>query len=182
MRYIRVDPRSLEVVVGFKPGEPGLSVPLPPRARPRPTTGHPLAHVILHEVLYPARTARDHAKGVAGVRYKLPHPDPWLVAIGLVMWEGILQGLAWDVVKTMVADGLARLRVAGVAPPANSKLSIRRELSLGLHYSEYCSAKGQRELFFGLRSVHKKRGLSDTPAPRHSNAHASPSKRKRKTK
>src|SRR6266487_6892806 len=106
MRYIHVHPETLEVTVRYKVGDPRLTIPLAP-GRPRGARiDHPIAKAVLRDVLYPAVRERDHRLGRTGVKYALVSPDPWLVALGLVMWEGIVQGLSWDAVKLSVRAAL----------------------------------------------------------------------------
>lgn len=90
LRYITVDRATLAVAVSAKHGDPALTVPLTARSSSGRTIDHPVAGFILFDVIYPARYAADHRRGITNVRYALPPPDPWLVTLGIIMWEGIV--------------------------------------------------------------------------------------------
>ena len=64
---------------------------------------------------------------------KMVAPDPWMLAIGAIVWEGILQGLSWDLVKASAMAGLRLLRSRGLAPEEKkvpTAKSTRRARSL----------------------------------------------------
>jgi hypothetical protein len=149
VRYIRIDPGTLDVEVGPKPGIPKLTISLAPRRRRGSRIDHPIADAVLFDVLYPAAHEQDRRLGHTGRAYNLVPPDPWLVALGLVMWEGIVQGLSWDVVKLAVRAALAKLRRSRAAPPA--ALSERQSCEIGFHWTAYGKGKRQHEMFLGLR-------------------------------
>lgn len=156
--------------MGFKPGDPALTIPLPAGRERGPKIDHPVAHAVLLNVLYPARYARDRRLGITGRKYALIPPDPWLVALGLVMWEGIVQGLSWDTVKTAVSTALDKMRRSNAAPVDTSSTKIKRELRLGFHWTDYVDGEKQREMFFGLRRKYKQESRSvakkANPAPK----------------
>lgn len=117
---------------------------------------NPLAYVIYTEVLYPAVEAQDKRKGVSGVTYKLVPPDPWLIALGMVMWEGIVQGLSWDVVKLLARKALSVMQAEGVAPDLSYEKNKNKKLTeLGFCWTAYKDGKKQYDMFVGLRRVHK---------------------------
>jgi hypothetical protein len=158
MRYIHVESKTLIVSVRFKAGRPRLTIPLAPRSKAvdlKPRTDHPLASAVLDDVLHPAMLAQYRRRGGTGiVAYSLVPPDPWLVAIALVMWEGILQGMSWDVVKLSVRAGLKELRRHRAAPPPGT--SEKKAFELGFSWSNYANGQKQKEMFLGLRTRYER--------------------------
>jgi len=43
-------------------------------------------------------------------------PDPWLITLAYVIWEGIVQGFAYDAVKHIALRAMDRLRSFGIGP------------------------------------------------------------------
>jgi hypothetical protein len=153
MRYISVDSETLELQVRSRPAAPNLTIAVPRRTRKSAleAVDHPLSDAILYSVLYPAVYAEDRRKG-RKVKYKLAPPEPWLVALGLVMWEGIVQGLSWEIVKLSVKAALTRLRSARLAPPAvNTSEKRASSTEIGFRWVRYASGRKQKEMFIGLR-------------------------------
>jgi hypothetical protein len=129
------------------------SDPLPSKTLyiPRGQTAHParttlLGELLLHRVFYPqvyraARSGRSLAtpfKGFvdteAGRRFLLVPPEPWIVALAAIMWEGILQGLAWDTIKTGVRETLEYLQSKGDAPTGLAGGPTRHFRSLDVRF------------------------------------------------
>jgi hypothetical protein len=123
----------------------------------------PIGRIVYFDVLYPSMEAADRRAG-RNRKACLITPDPWLVVLAAVMWEGIVQGLTWDCVKAAGKAALARLAERGLAPTASKArrtTSGQREsrTEVGFHWVEYAeSGKKQRELFLGLRRVAKQKG------------------------
>ncbi len=114
----------------------------------------PLAAVLFYEVIYPSVYRRAPKE----VKYSLFPPDAWLLALAAVMWEGIVQGLAWDAVKATGQRLIASLRENGLAPSAVGGVPLREET--GFRYTSYAaSGRKKREIFVGLRRVY--RGAND---------------------
>lgn len=119
---------------------------------------------VLYEVLYPARYRRQQrgrVKKKAAVKFALAPPDPWLVTLGAVMWQGIVGGASWDTVKLAVLAALSMLREARAAPPGGS-ISKEVNLRLGFHWTEYAEGRKLRDLFVGLERSYRKQ-QSDVP-------------------
>jgi hypothetical protein len=74
-----------------------------------------------------------------------------MIAIGLVRWDGIVQGFTWDIVKLAVKAALLRLQGAGIAP-ADADTSDKRAPSteLGFRWTAYTEGRKQREMFLGV--------------------------------
>jgi hypothetical protein len=70
------------------------------------------------------------------VAFCLGPPDPWLMAIGAVMLEGVIQGLTWDAVKLAVQQALDLLRTRKRTPaPAASKRKAEKSLGFEIYLS-----------------------------------------------
>jgi len=111
----------------------------------------PVSDKILSEVLYPEIKKRDKRSG-RNVAYCLAHPDPWLVALGLVMWEGIIQGLSWDIVKLAVQQAMRVMSFSNVAPTnTTTAIKKRAKTEIGYRYTEYSKGRKQYSMFLGLR-------------------------------
>lgn len=151
MKYIVISPTDLTATVVPRKPQRGFVVPL--EFRPDQTTRSPIENIIYMEVLYPARYAEDRKRGIANQKYKLLEPDPWLIAIGIIMWQGIVQGLAWNSVKFLVNKALCSLRRFGAAPKPSAEISrARRRTSLEFCWTEYSeSGRRQREMFISMR-------------------------------
>ena len=148
----------MTVTVGFKPGVPGLTVPIPSDER-HEQMKHRVAGYVFNDIIYPAVEERDRQRG-RNVAYKLAFPEPWLVAIAVLMWEGIAQGMAWDGVKILVRVAFDRLRQSRVAPGADGLEEKRVKRKLGFVYSEYSGPRKQKQLFVGLQHIYERKHLS----------------------
>jgi len=173
MRYLVFDRDTRTVKIRNQPGHPAITQKLPSKADLRAGVrwdawDQPWDHVsniVLHRVIYPARYARDKARGITGKKYMLWAPEPWMIALGMVMWDGIVQGVTWDAVKLSVRAALAKLRHAGIAPPAG-KTSSKTLVSthLGFRYTEYTKDGKQREMFLGLQRYYEREVKNRLPA------------------
>ncbi len=158
MKYIQFDQKTLTVSVTDAERPGGANVPVCEFdvTRDNPYRSQiPLLSTIYKEVIYAAKEAEDRKEGKK-VEYFLAPPDPWLIAIGLVMWEGIVQGVAWDGLKLSVQSALAKLRQAGVAPPSDTHQVTRKEsVELGFCWVKYSGDEKLEEMFLGLRKHHE---------------------------
>jgi hypothetical protein len=162
MRYIKVEPSTLKVSVTSRPGKSELTIPVTDQRANQWQSRHRVSDAILYDVIYPARYAENRRRGIKA-KYSLHLPDPWLVAIGLVMWEGIVQGLSWEMVKVSVQAALGKLQRARLAPMHNVT-SEKSATELGFRYTSYLRGEKQRELFMGLRRSHAKEAVSKKAA------------------
>ena len=55
-------------------------------------------------------------------------PDPWLLAVAYIMWEGVLQGLSWDTLKALVNRAINKMQALGVAPQHAGQMRTERGL------------------------------------------------------
>jgi hypothetical protein len=94
--------------------------------------------VVYSQFMYPTVHKRDRVENLkpkygGGVKtsYYLSPPPLWLAAIAGVMWEGVLQGAAWDTVKFAVRRALDKLSNEGLVPPPESSSSKERMFRAG---------------------------------------------------
>ncbi len=99
MRYVVINPTSMRVEVRTRMSSTLISIPPPKKAW---LDGNELFELVHMDVIYATRQRLDAKQGIRAW-YKLPEPDQWLLAMGAVMWEGIVQGLAWDAIKMNVS-------------------------------------------------------------------------------
>ncbi|MBN70291.1 MAG: hypothetical protein CME32_13540 [Gimesia sp.] len=105
------------------------------------------------------------------VCFSMCPPDAWLMAIGAVMLEGLIQGLSWDVVKLAVQQSLDLLKTRNATPTPvcqknKTKKSLDFEIYLDLpvlgelyfaiegNYESYC------ELEKSMEELHKTKKLA----------------------
>ena len=104
----------------------------------------PIENAIYYGVLYPAKHAEDklryphdEKKGIHR-GYKLAEPQPWLIALGFIMWQGIVQGLSWDIVKLSVQQALHKLASFGLAPAdRKTQKKLSKERQVGFSWIKY---------------------------------------------
>jgi hypothetical protein len=82
----------------------------------------------------------------------LPPPPVWLVAIAGVMWEGIIQGATWDIVKMAISAAVTKLRDTGLAPTGSKET----DTSIRAGWRQYSTpGKKQYEMFVSLKRTVK---------------------------
>jgi hypothetical protein len=154
MKYIQFDLKtiSLSVANELQPGGVNLEVRETDIAKENPFAARlPIATRVYKEVIYAEQEAEDKRLG-RKVEHLLAPPDPWLVGIAMVMWEGIVQGIAWDGVKGLVSKALGTLREHGMAPEsADIQITKRQQIELGFCWKQYVGDKKLFDMFLGLR-------------------------------
>src|ERR1700722_6425683 len=88
-KYVNVDSETLEITL-TKKRRNGLVLPTD-------RNSSKMWEMVRFGVMYPAVYAADPKKGI-NVKYSLPDPPLWLTTIAAIMWEGVMQGAAWDTV------------------------------------------------------------------------------------
>lgn len=86
---IERDTNTLSVIADL-PTE-GYVIPLSDRLD---TRNDPVTNLLYSEFMYSV----VKAKSTKRQSFKLAPPDPWMVAVAYLMYEGIVQGAAWDAV------------------------------------------------------------------------------------
>ena len=158
MRYIRIDPQSLATEV--LPSKEGSGIFVPVRANRHGSALIDMLHYTAYfDVLYPVAGPRQQ-KGGAHVSASLPEPDPWFVALVALMWQGLVQGLTWDVIKASCLLALDKLRQTRLAPPAVTSVATRRKRSstqVGFSYTKFADdGRPLYELFLGVKRRFRK--------------------------
>lgn len=154
--YANIHSEPLHFTIATTPEVGAWSIPL--HAAPDDDRSAVLERRITDHVRYPWVTDRDHDLG-REVLYQLGPADPWLLALGALISEGIVQGAGWDAVKLVAMRALSQLRSHGVAPASTSSARTttsawRNRLSIELGVSaEKMSLDDELigRLFIGLR-------------------------------
>jgi len=158
MRYIRIDRRSLKVeVVNAKDAKDAKSVFVPVKSdRYGSALTDMLHYVVYFDVLYPIVEAADRKRGVI-IKHRLYEPDPWLIALAAIMWEGLVQGLTWDTIKMLSLAALGRLREKRLAPQASSIAKAKRQkrssrTEVGFSWTQYnTDGRPLYQFFLGVK-------------------------------
>jgi hypothetical protein len=153
-KYIKFNKQTLSVKIISRKG------PLDKTLKAAPWNGdlvsHPLSRIVYFDILYPAIQARDKRQGIKR-SYSLIHPDPWLVGIAMVMWEGIVQGMAWDAIKIFVKKAYEVMAANGIAPSGEPTSRAKKsKTELGFVWTQYKDGRKQYQMFLGLRRVYSK--------------------------
>jgi hypothetical protein len=158
MRYIRIDPKSLKSEVVVSRDQRAIHVPIRSQRRGSAFTDM-LHYTVYFDVIYPLVEADDRKRGVK-VKYSLHEPDPWLVALAAIMWQGLVQGFTWDVIKAACLSALDRLRPKRLAPPAQvtSKIQAKQsETEVGFSWTKFSEdGRPLYEFFLGVKRRFRK--------------------------
>jgi hypothetical protein len=154
--YILIDRDALTIKLGARQSSKHFVIPTAKSQIPHSI--HSIREQLIDRVLNPTahrawkETHPDLVKKGVTVAFCVAPPDPWHIAIGYLMWQGIVQGLAWDVVKLSIGNAIETLVSHNLAP-ALAKTSKRRKTLIGFSYAEYASnGEKQREMFLGLKT------------------------------
>lgn len=162
MKFILINRKDLTVAISETISKDKFVIPAELRAVFRDLS--PLEDLVYHGILYPAKMAEDRRRhpeyeeqGI-NIGYKLIEPDPWLVAIAFVMWQGIIQGLAWDSVKVLVQLALKKLEFFKLAPPISMSIQkVFKQDQFGFSWTQYgTDGKKQHEMFIGIKTKYEK--------------------------
>jgi hypothetical protein len=159
--FITVDPQKLEVALASQGKAYAIMISL---AEPRLQGLTPLQEEVYYSVLYgtfPSKENAVAAKRGVHTGHMLAPPDPWLVVIAGVMWQGIVQGMAWDALKLFVREALQRMQQLGIAPVPENPAGGRKT-TLKFRWTEFATdEKKQYEMFVALE-----RRVRSMPSPR----------------
>ena len=158
MRYIRIDPKSLATEVVASKDERAINVPIRSQRHGSAFTDM-LHYTVYFDVIYPLVEAGDRKRGV-NVKYSLHEPDPWLVALAAIMWQGLVQGFTWDVIKASCLSALGKLRQKQLAPSAGSTSKRRARHSkteVGFSWTKFSEdGRPLYEFFLGVKRRFRK--------------------------
>jgi hypothetical protein len=165
MHFIRIDRDSLKVeVVGAKDAKDNKGIFVPIRGdRARSAYTDMLHYTVYFDVLYPIVKTPDRKHGVQHlIRYCLLEPDPWLIALAGIMWEGLVQGLTWDTIKALSLAALGKLREKRLAPKPSSISKAKRQrrssrTEIGFSWTEYSTdGRPLYQFFLGVKRRFRK--------------------------
>jgi len=149
MPFIQIHPQTLDVSV--TPRKPTAGVYLPTSRGQLYMELSPLYQRVYFGTIYSLAYERMSPEG-RRKKHSLTHPDPWLVALGGIIWEGLLQGMSWDLVKAAARAALAKLQAQGLAPqanPASSEIrSTASKTEIGFTYTTFATDGDEQERFF----------------------------------
>ena len=158
MKYITVDPENIELALVDEKPENGFAIPT--RKTRNDVLERDFHGLVFFRVLYPYVADEDEAKGKPKTGYSLVDPDPWLVALAAVMWQGLIQGLTWDMIKFSVLKAISFLKsndllAEGPYPSESWKKSKERKSSdveIGLSWTKF-SVDGEplHKFFLGIK-------------------------------
>lgn len=164
MNYITIDPNNLELSLSESEPKSGFLIPTK-------HSGHDVLERDFHGlvyfgVLYPYIEDEDKAKGKPKTSYRLVDPDPWLIALAAIMWQGLIQGFTWDMIKLSALKGIEFLRskslLAKESYPRDgwkkSKEKKKAGLEIGLSWTKF-SEDGDplHRFFFGVKREYEKK-------------------------
>jgi hypothetical protein len=160
--YVNVDTKTLEITISGERITP-MAISLNVKSI---ADLPPMWEVVYYRYMYGQYYLRQKALPPKERRSaSLAPPPPWLVALAGVMWEGILQGAAWDVIKLAVSSAISKLRAAGLTPQDQPPEATTTEIRAG--WRELCKpGQKQYEMFLSL-----KRSAKNLP-DRHALAYA----------
>jgi hypothetical protein len=125
MNYIDID--QAELTLSLKRVPPSIGFLIPIAKSEHDVLERGFYKLLYFDVLYPYREDEDAAAGIKGRKYRLFVPDPWLVAVAAVMWQGLIQGLTWETVKYSVLKAIEFLKSKSLAPQENVPQPIRQK-------------------------------------------------------
>jgi hypothetical protein len=146
-RYLTIHPSTYEAELQAEKRCGYLCIPLRIESDEAP----PIHDVVLYEILYPRFAARSRVKACLG------HPDAVTAGVAILIWQGIVQGAAWDAIKVALSAFVTSLPSLTIGEDGESAFHFK--LSAGL-----MTPKGRYGFFLELKKAAKKR----TPAKRQS--------------
>jgi len=161
MDYIQIDPKTLEL--SFSDREPEKDFLIPTHKSKYDVLERGFHGLVYFNVLYPYVKEEDEAKGKQNIAYSLVEPDPWLVTIAAIMWQGLIQGLTWDIIKLAVLKGLDFLKMKKLATVTDKKITnIKQDtesrLEVGFSWTKF-NQDGEplQKFFLGIQREFKKK-------------------------
>lgn len=153
VRNVAIEPATLEATISRDPVPDHANIPL---SRSFDDRTFPELFDLAWDLMMDDVIARNEKRGIF-VAYRFDVPDPWLLAMAYLMWQGLIQGLTWDATKLLVKGALRKLRAAGVAPalrppPRDEESSFE----IGFSWESYArDTDEQHKLFLGLRRAYR---------------------------
>jgi hypothetical protein len=160
--YILIDRDTLTIKLSARKSSKHFTIPT---AKSQiPYRADSIREKLINWVLDPAaqkawkKAHPDLVKKGVRAAFSVGLPDPWHITLAYLMWQGIVQGLAWDVVKLSIGQAVGALSSHNLAPePTLAKASKRSKTSVGFSYAQYASnGEKQREMFLGLKRSYER--------------------------
>ncbi|HBC45505.1 MAG TPA: hypothetical protein DEO84_08350 [candidate division Zixibacteria bacterium] len=165
MKYIHINLRKFEIDIGSRPIDPQLGFFSIKTEGENPDYFYQhLSNKILIEIFY-AQLHEYQRQSYSllppkapklKVAYKLSPPDPWLVSIASIIWQGIIQGLAWDLVKNSAINALSVLRKEKLVPKRWNYKKVMKSRKIGFVYEKYTDEEMLYNYFIGLKTSYEK--------------------------
>lgn len=119
---------------------------LPPVMHNGTATDFSKSVMYILSIIADERTSKEAGRPVSS---SIMPPDPWLVALTYLMWEGIVQGMAWDVAKVGTQKALSYLQSRGIAP--KDKKERKSETDVHFSWSGYIEWQPLENLFLKMQ-------------------------------
>lgn len=158
--YIVVHP-DLTVSINPEMADNGISVPTNRKGSKGPLSEGQV-HINGVRVLFGSEQLRHSIGDVAanesfkkrgkGAVPSVYPPDPWLLALIWLMWEGVVQGATWDIIKASLSSAISTLQQNRLAPSeltasTQDEFSFEGYIELGTLFKVYCSIKSKKQNF-----------------------------------
>ncbi len=176
-KIIAIDSVNLDIsLIDTAPNDDVFAVPI--NSNSLRTT--PFFKFVFFDVIYPlaegrhkpdpsdilGMTRRVNKRNIPQVKFSLKPPDAWLICVVGMMWEGLVQGLTWEVIKVSVLSALDKLKSKGLAPTEIGSVEeivqkvgkTKAKTQLGFTFRKY-SADGKPlyDLFLGFKRGYEKK-------------------------
>lgn len=165
MKYINVDLRNLKIDIAVYPIEPKFQLFSIKTEGDNPDYLYQyLSNKILSEIFYPqlyeyqrqSRSLLPKGAAIGKTAYKISPPEPWLVSISALIWQGVIQGLTWDLLKYSVLSALSTLRKSKLVPPRWNYKKVFKSRKIGFVYEKISDEKLLYSYFLGFKSSYTK--------------------------
>jgi hypothetical protein len=174
MNFITINTDNLELSLVDSEPESGFLIPT--KKSRHDVLERDFHGLVYHRVLYPYVTDKDKTMGKTKTAYSLVDPDPWLIALAAIMWQGLIQGLTWDTIKLATLKGVEFLRsnklVAEEPYPREgwkrSKKKKSSGIEVGLSWTKF-SEDGEplRKFFLGVKREYEKLSEEERESIKH---------------
>src|SRR5947209_15061319 len=126
MRYIRINPKSLEADVVASKDDKAIYIPVR-RERSGSAFTDLLHYTVRFDVLYPMVEAVDRKRGVR-VKYSLHEADPWLVALAGITSMKVHARAGGQWAEQIVARSIRRIKCPPIPPKVFKELEQKPPL------------------------------------------------------
>ena len=175
MKYIVIDEKNLGLSISDSEPKSGFLIPI--TSSRIDVLERNFFGMIYFSVIYPYVYDEDRAKGISTPKaYCLVEPDPWLIALAGIMWQGLIQGFTWDMIKTSALKGIEFLRSKYLLakepyPRDGWKKSLEKKkagLEIGIAWTQF-SEDGEplHKLFLGIKREFNKKSVKERESIKH---------------